>query len=155
MKKSIFMIAVASMLIAGSVFTACKSSTQKEEDAQAELQDAQENLNEAQNNANAEVQNVATAEEWAAFKTEADLKIKNNEKRIAELTLKMNKPGEVLDPLYKARIQTLEKQNKDLQDRMNAYEKSQSDWETFKREFNHDMDELGQALKDLTVDNKK
>lgn len=35
------------------------------------------------------------------------------------------------------------------------YEKSQSDWETFKREYNHDMDELGNALKDLTVDNKK
>jgi DNA-directed RNA polymerase subunit N (RpoN/RPB10) len=35
-----------------------------------------------------------------------------------------------------------------------AYEKSQSDWEAFKREFNHDMEELGKALKDLTVDNK-
>ena len=31
----------------------------------------------------------------------------------------------------------------------------QSNWESFKREFNHDMDEIGQALKDLTVDNKK
>jgi hypothetical protein len=38
---------------------------------------------------------------------------------------------------------------------MDTYEKKQSDWESFKREFNHDMDELGQALKDLTVDNKK
>jgi len=39
--------------------------------------------------------------------------------------------------------------------RLVAYEKSQSNWESFKREFNHDMDEIGQALKDLTVDNKK
>jgi hypothetical protein len=29
------------------------------------------------------------------------------------------------------------------------------DWESFKREFNHDVDELGQALKDLTVDNEQ
>ena len=28
-------------------------------------------------------------------------------------------------------------------------------WESFKREFNHDMSELGDALKDITVDNKK
>jgi len=154
MKKTIITLAVASMLIAGSVFTACKSSAQKEADAQTEVNDAQEDLNKAQDDANAETQKVATAEEWAAFKSDADLKIKSNEVRIAELTVKINKPGEILDPLYKKRIQTLEQQNKDLIARMDAYDKNQSDWETFKREFNHDMDALGQALKDVTVDNK-
>jgi len=154
MKKTIITIAVACMLIAGSVFTGCKSAAQKEADAQSEVQDAQEDLNEAQNDANVEEQKVATAEEWSAFKSEADLKIKSNEVRIAELTVKMNKPGELLDPLYKKRIQTLEQQNNDLRARMDAYDKNKSDWETFKREFNHDLDELGQALKDVTVDNK-
>lgn len=155
MKKTIVAIAVASMLIAGSVFTGCKSPAQKENDAQGEVQDAKEDLNNAQNDANTEAQKVATAEEWSAFKSDADLKIKSNEVRIAELTVKMNKPGEILDPIYKKRIQTLEQQNKDLKARMDAYDKNHSDWETFKREFNHDMDELGQALKDITVDNKK
>jgi hypothetical protein len=154
MKKTIFTIAVASMFIAGTVFTSCKSASQKEADAQAEVQDAKEDLNDAQIDANAEQQKVATAEEWAAFKSDADAKIKSNEVRIAELTVKMNKPGEILDPLYKKRIQTLEQQNKDLIARMDAYDKNQSDWETFKREFNHDLDALGQALKDVTVDNK-
>jgi len=37
---------------------------------------------------------------------------------------------------------------------MDTYEKNQSDWETFELELNHDMDALGQALKDVTVDNK-
>ena len=154
MKKTIITIAVASMLIAGSVFTGCKSPSQKEADAQGEVQDAKEDLNNAQNEANAEQQKVATAEEWDAFKSEADAKIKSNEVRIAELTVKMNKPGEILDPLYKKRIQTLEQQNRDLKERLYAYEKSNSDWESFKREFNSDMNELGDALKDLTVDNK-
>lgn len=154
MKKTIITIAVALMLIAGSVFTGCKSPAQKEENAQGEVQDAQEDLNEARNDANTETQKVATAEEWSAFKSDADLKIKSNEVRIAELTVKMNKPGEILDPIYKKRIQTLEQQNKDLIARMDAYDKNRSDWGTFKREFNHDMDELGQALKDVTVDNK-
>ena len=154
MKKTLITIAVASMLIAGSVFTGCKSASQKEADAQAEVQDAKEDLNDAQNDANVEQQKVATAEEWSAFKSDAEAKIKSNEVRIAELNVKLNKPGEILDPLYKKRIQTLEQQNRDLKERLYAYEKSNSDWESFKREFNSDMNELGDALKDLTVDNK-
>ena len=83
------------------------------------------------------------------------LKIKENEVRIAELKVKMKKPGKILDPLYEKKIEMLEQKNIDLKAKMEAYEKNQSDWESFKREFNHDMDELGSALKDLTVDNKK
>ncbi|MFA5973374.1 MAG: hypothetical protein WC780_13575 [Lentimicrobiaceae bacterium] len=146
MKKTIITIAVASILIAGSVFTSCKSPAQKEDAAQ-------QNLTEAQNEANIESQKVATAEEWAAFKNEADAKIKSNEDRIAELNVKLNKPGKILDPIYKKRIETLEEQNRHLKVRLDVYEKNNSDWETFKREFNHDMDELGKALKDFTVDN--
>ena len=67
----------------------------------------------------------------------------------------MKKSGKTLDAVYEQRIDTLEKKNRDLKARVDAYDKSQSDWESFKREFNHDMDELGQAFKDLTVDNKK
>ena len=32
---------------------------------------------------------------------------------------------------------------------------SKENWESFKTEFNHDMDELGNAFRDLTIDNKK
>jgi hypothetical protein len=67
----------------------------------------------------------------------------------------MNKPGEILDPLYSKRITTLEQQNKDLRVKLYAYEKSQSNWESFKREFNSDMDAIGEAFKNLTVDNKR
>jgi len=154
MKKTIITLAAASLLIAGSVFTSCKSPAQKEDAAQAEVQDAQQNLDEAKVNEDAESQKVATAEEWTQFKSDAELKIKSNEDRIAVLTVKMNKPGEILDPLYKKKIQTLEQQNRDLKARLYVYEKDQTDWSTFKREFNHDMDELGQALRDLTVNNK-
>jgi phage-related minor tail protein len=34
-------------------------------------------------------------------------------------------------------------------------EKNQSDLESFKQEYNHDMEELGEALKDFRVNNKK
>jgi len=140
--------------MAGTIFTGCQSSVQKQDAAQAKVKDARQDLNEAQKDANAIGQELATAEEWATFKCESEIKIRDNEIRITELNVKMKKPGETFDELYANKIANLELQNKEMRTRLTAYEKSQSNWETFKREFNHDMDELGKALKDLTVDNK-
>jgi outer membrane murein-binding lipoprotein Lpp len=153
MKKMIFILAVTT-LMAGTIFSGCQSSTQKQEAARNKVQDAKKDLNEAQKDANALSVKVATAEEWRIFKSDSELKIKDNEIRIAELTVKMNKPGAIFDELYKKNIANLEQQNRDMKARLEAYEKSQTNWESFKREFNHDMDALGKALKDLTVDNK-
>jgi len=50
----------------------------------------------------------------------------------------------------------LRKKNKRLKEKLDSYKNdADSDWHSFKREFNHDMDELGHSLKDFTVDNKK
>jgi len=148
MKISISTVVVAATLIMGALFTSCGSSTPKEEAAQAQVQEAKEELSDARKE--------ATAEEWKAFKDESELKIQVNEIRIAELKAKIKKSGKELDALYEKKIDALEQQNKDMKARISAYETNKkSDWESFKREFNHDMDELGKALKDLTVDNKK
>ncbi len=154
MKRTIFILSATITLIAGTIFTSCQSTAQKQDAANEKVQDARQDLNEAKTDANTIGQELATAEEWATFKSESEVKIRDNEIRITELTVKMNKPGEVFDELYKNKISNLELQNKEMRTRLIEYEKSQSNWETFKREFNHDMDELGKALKDLTVDNK-
>ena len=104
--------------------------------------------------AQADAIKVANAEEWSVFKSDAEIKIKENEVRIGELKVKMKKSGKTFDAMYDKNIIALEQKNKDLRTKISNYESNQSDWEAFKREFNHDMDELGQALKDLTVNNK-
>lgn len=154
MKKTIFTLSIATLL-GGIIFTSCQSSEQKQDAAEEKVQDAKEDLKEARKDANAEAQKTATAEEWTTFRNESQEKIWANEKHIDELKVKMNKPGKLLDAAYAKKIDSLEEKNRELKRRMDAYEKSHSDWETFKREFNHDMDELGSALKDLSVDNKK
>lgn len=143
------------LVIAGTFFTSCDNAAKKEEAAKEEVKEAKQDLKEVQKDANAEAQQKADAEEWAAFKTETELKIKANEVRIAELKIKLKKPGKVLDPLYAQRIEDLEKRNKELQAKIDNYVPGQTDWQKFKTEFNHDMDELGHALKDFSVDNKK
>ncbi len=154
MKRTIFTLAIATIFILVTVFAGCSSPAQKKEAAEAKLQDAEQNLEAVQNDA--EAQKVATAEEWKMFKSETDLKIKKNEIRIAELRLKMKKPGIIdLDAVYEKRIETLEQKNKDLKTRMDNYETRQSDWEAFQKEFNKDMNDLGQSLTDFTVEHKK
>jgi len=154
MKRTIFNLFVT-MTLAGTIFISCQSANQKQDAAQGRVQDAKQDLNTAQEDANAADQVVATAEKWEAFRNESELKVKANETRIAELNVKMKKPGETFDAAYEKKITKLEQQNKDMRGRLVDYDKSQTNWESFKREFNHDMDEIGKALEDLTVDNKR
>jgi len=153
MKNSIKLVVIP-VFLAATVFSGCNSPEQKVDNARENVQDAKQELNTEQANANAEAQKAASAEEWKVFKSETQLKIEDNEKRIAELKIKLKKPGKLLDPAYQKRIDALELKNQEMKSRIDAYEKNQSNWETFKREFSHDMDELGMAIKDFTVDNK-
>jgi predicted nucleic acid-binding Zn-ribbon protein len=110
----------------GIMFTGYQSSTQKKEVAQAKVQYAKQDLNAAQNDTNVVVQKVETAKEWKTFnKSNFELKIKANEMRITELNEKINKPSELFDASYVNRIDNLEKENRFLKSRLEAYEKSQ------------------------------
>jgi hypothetical protein len=136
---------------AGILVTGCESSDQKNEMAQKQVQDAKDKLQEAQKNAIV----VANAEQWKAFKDETDLVVKSNETRITELKDKMKKSRKSVDSLYAMKIDSLETKNQAMNLRVQNYEKNQSNWETFKTEFKHDMDELGNALNDFGVKNTK
>ena len=142
--------------MAGIMFTGYLLSTQKHKVAQTKMLFAKEDLIAAQEYANEAVKNAATPEEWNTFRNESELKIREIEIRIAELNVKLQKPAEIPDARqYEKKIAILELQNKDMKARLDAYERIQSDWETFKRDFNHDITAIGNELKDLTGDNKK
>jgi hypothetical protein len=155
MKKMIFFATLTIPLMAGIIFTGYWSSTQKQKAAQTKKVFANLDLIAAQEDANAATQVVATPEEWNTFKSESELKIRDNEIRITELNVKLKNPGEIFDAPYEKKIALLELQNKDMKARLEAYEKIQSNWETFRREFNHDMVVIGDELKYLTVYNRK
>ncbi|MDQ3141921.1 MAG: hypothetical protein M3Q56_06700 [Bacteroidota bacterium] len=150
MKKLIFNLAIIA-LAAGTVLTGCQSADKKVENAKEEVQDAKKDLQEA----NQDAVKAAREAEWKLFRDDVDVRIKNNETLIAEYRVKMKKPGKALDAVYAAKIDALEVRNRDLRSRVDTYDINSSDWESFKREFNHDMDELGAAIKDIFVDNKK
>ena len=154
MKKIIFFLAITTFIV-GTTVVGCKSTTKEEIESQEKVDVAEQNLKDAKDSL-VVAKKAATAEEWQTFKNQTDSVISYNEAQIAELKLKMQKTGKSVDTKYQKNIDILEQKNKDLKVKVDTYKNdANSDWQSFKREFNHDMNEIGQSFKDLTVDNKK
>jgi hypothetical protein len=100
MKKMIFPVTLMIPLMAGIMFTGYQSSTQKKEDAQIPAKMIA--INEAQKN-------------------NFGRKIKTNEIRINNLNAKIKKPAEIFDSFYLKRIANLEKENRYLKTRIEAF----------------------------------
>lgn len=150
-KKFLLMLAI----FAGALFTSCKNNAEKEADAVEEVSDAKDDLNQVQEDAKKDTMKKANDAEWQTYKNEANKTIAENETRIKELQIAMKKPGKNFDDNYKKSIDALVEKNISLKTKIGDYENNQTDWDTFKREFDSDMSGLGQAFKDLTVNNKK
>lgn len=147
MKKSIYTLATA-LLITGTILVSCKENTEnKGEEVEVITNDEGNSLM---------VKSATQNKEWEAFKVNTDSLINKNDMRIAELKVKMNNTGKAADSTYKNKITQLEERNAAMKVKIQSYkDDSSQNWDSFKTEFNHDMNELGSALKDLTVDNKK
>jgi chromosome segregation ATPase len=151
MKKKFFSLTIT-LLLSTAFIGACQS-VKSEKISNEKANEAKTELNETNSDENLAQENAAKDEEWKAFKTETEVKIRDNNTLIAATRVKMKKTRQVMDALYEKRIDDLEAKNKTMQTRLDAYDANHSDWNKFKTEFNHDMDELGKALKDLTVKN--
>lgn len=137
-----------SIVLLAFVSTRCSSPTTKVDDAKENLQDAQKDLAKS-------LQDSTEAADWKEFKTASQTKMDAYRSDIAALREKKSKGGKFMDPIYGEQILTLEQKSLALQTRIDDYEKYHSNWETFKREFDHDIEELGKTLKDISVDNSK
>lgn len=154
MKKSIFNLAVVTC-IAGILLVSCKPSTNEEKESQEKVEIARDNLEDAKDSL-AVARKEATKQELEAFRNSGDSIIRINNLKIAGLKLKINETGKSIDATYQKNIDILEQKNEDLKVKMDTFKNdANSDWQSFKREFKHDTDEIGKALKDLTVNNKK
>lgn len=144
MKKSILVL-VTSTLIIGAMATSCNTSAEKVENAQENVAEANKDLDKANEEylVDVEAYRKATADRIAA-----------NNQSIAEFNAKAEQQKKEDRAEYKRKVAELEQKNRDMQLKLDEYKVDGKDkWETFKTEFNHDMDELGNAFKDLTVKN--
>lgn len=146
MKKSILAL-TTSALITGAILTSCNTPEQKVENAQTKVTEANNDLNEA---------NQEYLEDIKNYRKETADKIEANDKSIIEFKARIENEKKEAKETYKKKIAELEQKNSDMKKSMEDYKaEGKAKWDIFKAEFSHDMDELGKAFKDLTVNNVK
>lgn len=128
-----------------TLFVACSSPSQKVENAKTDLKDAKQELNEAQQDS---IANFET------FKKESEERINKNEIAIAAFKARMASNKNEFKEKDQKMIDELEQRNINMRKKIAEYkENGKDDWTAFKDEFNHDMDELGDAIKNITINN--
>lgn len=134
------------VLIAVATFTRCNTPTQKLENAKENVDQAKDDLGKAKLEYIVEIEN---------FRKETAERMVSNEQRIAELKADIAKEKYETRVLNEKKIAELEKKNRDMRKRMDEFsEDGMDNWTSFKTEFNHDMEELGNALKDFFTHNE-
>lgn len=143
---------MTSILTVGAGITSCNSPAKKVENEKSlkNNRDLNETATEFR------VMKIATEEEWNAFKEEQELKMKEIELRIAEFgkTNAIPETEQIIDTALQIIIVELEQKNNILRAKIKSYESNQTDWITFKREFDNDMEELDKVFHLLTTESK-
>jgi hypothetical protein len=146
MKKSRVTL-TALLLVVGAIAISCNTPSEKVAIAKSNVLKA----NDALDRANEEY--VADIER---YRQETADKVAANQKSIEEFNARIENDKKEARADYKKKIAGLEQKNTDMKKRMDDYKADgKNNWDKFKTEFNHDMEEIGKSLKDLTVKNVK
>ncbi len=144
MKK---LIIVTTLFVSTFIVGASSSPTKKVEEAKIDVVEANTELD------NAQAEYMA---DMAKYKTETAEKIAANDLIIKDFNDRIASQKKDAKVEYKQKVASLEHKNTDMKKKIDDYKlEGKENWEKFKTEFNHDMDELGKAFKDLTVKNVK
>jgi cell shape-determining protein MreC len=141
MKTRKIVIAVIGCM-AGVILSSCQSKEQKVEHAEENVTKANEDLREAQ----------------TEFKNEAEITIRENENEIKMYRDNLKDQKVADKENYERRIDSLERQNEEMRRKLNEYNgegQTNERWESFKREFNHDMEGLKNSIRAIGKDNTK
>ena len=113
--------------------------------ARKELATAKRNLTAAK---------IDSAADYAAFKEKAISKIKENNKMISELRNAGPDLDKKLSKKYEKKVLSLQRKNDGLQKQIDgSVHTKTTQWTRFKSEFNQDMNELSDAIKNIGVNN--
>lgn len=144
MKKSLGILAVA-IIFTGLTVTSCSTPSEKVDDAKENVEEANEELEERE----------AYLKEVENFRSQTAIQISENEKSIIAFNERIANQKKEAKEDYKKKITDLEAKNSDMKKKMDDFNAdSKAGWEKFKREFNYDMEMLGNAFRDLGENNK-
>jgi hypothetical protein len=151
MRKAILSLAIASFMTASVVSSFGQETDKKATKARENLKEANRDVADAKHDLNKAEQDSAS--DYQRFRKECSTRISDNEKNIAEYKLAVKKEKKATKAKNEKKLAALELKNKHLKAKLAAYRKDEAEakWEAFKKGFNHDVDEVGGALKDFAA----
>jgi DNA mismatch repair ATPase MutS len=151
MKNSILYI-TSILLLSVTMLLGCQSRAKKVKNAEEVVQEEKTDLADSKRDLY-EIR-LDTISNYEQFKIEAEKLIIAQEKNIAEFKARLVSEKKEINADYNKKLVELEKKNKELKKKLADYkDDGQDKWNGFKKEFNHDINKLGNAFKDLTVEN--
>lgn len=139
MKKQILKTAFTTVIALTSI-TASAQENKQAANARKELHEAK----------------IDSAEDFNRFKKQAEETINDNKQKIKVLKSKKSDANKEEKENYDKKVKALEEKNENLKSKINGSSKTTTEkWSAFKREFNHDIEELGRAIRDIAKDNTK
>lgn len=147
MTNLILSLCASTLMMGAILISGCSTPAEKVENAEKDVTQANIDLEKA---------NRAYEEDIANYRAETDNKITANNKSIAEFNARIELEKKEAQADYRKKIIQLEQKNSDMKKKMDDYKMTgKANWETFKTEFSHDMDELGKAFSGFTKNNDK
>jgi hypothetical protein len=145
-KNTLSIFAITTLML-GLNLSSCSSAADDVADAKEDVDSANKELDQAKEDLKIDME---------VYRQETIEKILENENAIAEKRKLIETDKSALKAAQQKQIIDLETRNKELKDKLENYKgEGKENWEEFKKEFSHDMTEIGDALKDLTVNNTK
>jgi len=144
MKKTILStVMIVSMTLI--MLTGCTSSSKKVKFAKENVAYAKENVVDANQKLN-----QALLDSVQDYKKHTEEKLLDNEKSLALYKGKIASGKVENKAKFQKEWSALAKRNDQMKQKLENYsEEKDGKWETFKKEFDHDMDELGKSFKEL------
>ncbi len=134
------MLVVVTVFITGTMFMSCQSSSEKVDQAKENVIEAEQELNQA------------IKDSIVQFRKESEQQISVYEQSIADLKAKIATEKKDVKATYEKSLAELQQKNELLKTKLNDFKDDEIDkWDSFKTEFNSDMNDLGTAIKNFTV----
>ena len=153
MKKSILIMSIG-ILMTSIALSGCQSSTNKTQNAKDNMLGEKIGTVDSVNSIGQVQQDSITA--FQNFKEESEAKLESYQDTITSLKGKIAKEGKIAKVKYEKKLAVIEQKNNDLKQKLEDFKyDGQGKWVTFKTEFNHNMDDLGDALSAFFTSSKK
>jgi hypothetical protein len=143
--KTVVFKSLLSIILGGFILTSCQSLGNKKDKAQLKLEEKAKKLKEAK-----QLQILAINDSIKLFRKEALVKIEANEKQIIDFKAKITTKKKESKAEYEKKLNALEQKNTALKLKLNTLKAEGIEkWTPYKFDFNNDLNELSDALKDF------